>query len=103
MLYICPNKQIEIMPRTQTGIIITKIIGQNTFNFNVGEMLTNKGSKKFVFVEQITEWTEEDNEIFGFIMPNTVTGWKFYFDVCTTEFGAINLAGKKLIQNWKNI
>ena len=36
-------------------------------------------------------------------MPNTVTSWKFYFDILTTEFGAINLAGKKLIQNWKNI
>ena len=59
--------------------------------------------KKFVFVEQVTEWTEQDNEIFGFVMPNTVTSWKFYFDVLTTEFGAINLAGKKLIQNWKNI
>ena len=65
--------------------------------------MTIKGSKKFVFVEQVTEWTEEDNEIFGFVMPNTVTNWKFYFDVLTTEFGAINLAGRKLIKNWKNI
>ena len=39
---------------TTTGIIITKTFGQNTFTFNVGEMLTNKGSKKFVFVEQVT-------------------------------------------------
>ena len=36
-------------------------------------------------------------------MPNTVTSWKFYFDILTTECRAINLAGKKLIQNWKNI
>lgn len=34
---------------------------------------------------------------------NTITTWKFYFDVLTTEFGAINLAGRKLIKNWKNI
>jgi len=88
---------------TTTGNIITKTFGQNTFNFDVGEIITNKGSKKFVFVEQVTEWTEQDNEIFGFIMPNTVTNWKFYFDICTTEFGAINLAGKKLIKNWEKI
>lgn len=83
-----------------TGIIITKEIGQNKFTFNVGEILTKKGSKKFVFVEQVTKFTEEDNKIFGFEMPNAVTNWKFYFDVLTTEFGAINLAGKKLINNW---
>ena len=71
---------------TTTGIIITKTFGQNTFTFNVGEMLTNKGSKKFVFVEQVTEWTEQDNEIFGFVMPNTVTSWKFYFDSLTEAF-----------------
>lgn len=33
----------------------------------------------------------------------TITNWKFYFDILTTEFGAINLAGKKLINNWENI
>lgn len=85
---------------TTTGNIVTKTYGQNTFTFNVGEILTNKGSRKFVFVEQVTKWTSEDNEIFGFVMPNTVTNWKFYFDVLTTEFGAINLAGRKLIKNW---
>lgn len=88
---------------TTTGNIITKVYGQNTFIFNVGEMLTNKGSKKFVFVEQITKWAEEDNAIFGFVMNDTITNWKFYFGICTTEFGAINLAGKKLIKNWENI
>lgn len=88
---------------TTTGNIITQTYGQNIFTFNVGEMLTNTGSKKFVFVEQETKWTEEDNEIFGFLMQNTITNWKFYFDITTTEFGAINLAGKKLINNWKNI
>ena len=86
-----------------TGNIVIKKLGQNTFTFNVGEIMTSKGSKKFVFVEQITEWTEEDNEIFGFVMPNTVTSWKFYFDVLTSEFGAINLAGRKLIKDWKKI
>ena len=86
-----------------TGNIVTKKFGQNSFTFNVGEIMTSKGSKKFVFVEQTTEWTEEDNEIFGFVMPKAVTSWKFYFDVLTTEFGAINLAGRKLIKDWKNI
>jgi len=86
-----------------TGNIITKVYGQNTFTFNVGEMFTNKGSKKFVFVEQTTKWTEEDCRVFGFDMNDTVTNWKFYFDICTTEFGAINLAGGKLIKYWKNI
>ena len=86
-----------------TGNIITKTFGQNTFTFNVGEILTSQGSKKFVFVEQVTEWTSEDNEIFGFVMPPVVTSWKFYFDILTTEFGAINLAGRKLIKNWVKI
>ena len=86
-----------------TGNIITKVFGQNEFKFNVGEMLFNNGSKKFVFVEQITKWSNEDYKIFGMIMPDTVTNWKFYFDINTTEFGAINLAGKKLIKNWVNI
>ena len=86
-----------------TGNIITKVFGQNEFKFNVGEMLFNNGSKKFVFVEQITKWSNEDYIIFGMIMPDTVTNWKFYFDINTTEFGAINLAGKKLIKNWVNI
>lgn len=36
-------------------------------------------------------------------MPNTINNWKFYFDLNTSEFGAINLAGKKLINNWINI
>ena len=88
---------------TTTGIIITKIYGQNTFTFNVGEILTNTGSKKFVFVEQETVFTLEDNQIFGFTMPNAIINWKFYYDITTTEFGAINLAGKKLIKYWKNI
>ena len=88
---------------TTTGNIITKTFGQNIYTFNVGEMLTNTGSKKFVFVTQVTEWTKEDNEIFGFEMDNTITKWKFFFPVCTTEFGAINLAGNKLITNWENI
>jgi len=88
---------------TTTGNIITKTFGQNTFTFNVGETITRKGSVKFVFVEQVTKWTKEDNKIFGFDMEDTVTNWKFYFDILTTEFGAINLAGNKLINNWENI
>jgi hypothetical protein len=88
---------------TLTGNIVTKTYGQNTFTFNVGEVITNKGSQKFVFVEQCTTWSDEDNKIFGFEMPNNIINWKFYFDVLTTEFGAINLAGKKLIKHWKNI
>lgn len=86
-----------------TGNIITKTFEQNTFTFNVGEIFTKKGSKRFVFVKQITKWNKEDNEIFGFDMEDTVINWKFYFDILTTEFGAINLAGKKLINNWENI
>jgi len=86
-----------------TGNIITKTFGQNTFTFNVSEVITKKGSKKFVSVKQITKWSLEDNIIFGFEMENTIINYKFYFDVLTTEFGAINLAGKKLINNWKNI
>jgi hypothetical protein len=88
---------------TTTGNIITKTYGQNTFTFNVGEIITKKGSEKFVFVEQVTKFNDEDNKIFGFDMPNAVANWKFYFDILTTEFGAINLAGKKLINNWENI
>ena len=86
-----------------TGNIITYTYGQNTFKFNVGEILSFKGSKKYVFVTQTTIWTKEDNEIFGFEMEDTICKWRFYFDINTTEFGAINLAGKKLIQNWVNI
>ena len=88
---------------TTTGNIITSNYGQNTYTFNVGEMLTNTGSKKFVFVTQTTVWTKEDNDIFGFEMEDSVAKFRFYFDLNTTEFGAINLAGKKLINNWKNI
>jgi hypothetical protein len=87
-----------------TGKIISKTLGQNKFTFNVGEMKTLKGkSKRFVYVTQLTEWTKEDNMLFGFEMENTVTNWKFIFDITTSEFGAINLAGKKLINNWVNI
>lgn len=86
-----------------TGNIITKTYGQNTFTFNVGEIITKKGSKKYVFVTQTTVWTKEDNEIFGFEMEDSVVKFRFYFDINTTEFGAINLAGKKLINNWENI
>jgi hypothetical protein len=88
---------------TTTGNIITKTFGQTTFTFNVGEMLTNTGSKKFVFIEQRTKFTKEDNEVFGFEMEDAVCKHRLYFDVTTTEFGAINLAGKKLINNWINI
>jgi hypothetical protein len=88
---------------TTTGNIITKTFGQNTYLFNVGEILTSKGSKKYVFVTQTTVWTKEDNEIFGFEMEDSVAKFRFYFDLSTTEFGAINLAGKKLINNWEKI
>ena len=87
-----------------TGKILTKTFGQNKFTFNVGEMKTLKGkAKRFVYVTQLTEWTKEDNDLFGFEMENTITNWKFIFDITTSEFGAINLAGKKLINNWENI
>lgn len=91
------------MKTTQTGIIITKTIGQNTFTFNVEELYTLKGIKKMVKVIQETIWSKEDNILFGFEMENTITKWNFYFDITTSEFGAINLAGKKLINNWENI
>jgi len=91
------------MTTTQTGIIITKTIDQNTFTFNVEELYTLKGIKKMVKVIQETIWSEEDNKLFGFEMEKTITKWNFYFDITTSEFGAINLAGKKLINNWENI
>jgi hypothetical protein len=91
------------MKTESTGIIITKIIGQNKFTFNVKELYTLKGIKKMVYVIQETMWNEEDNKLFGFEMENTINKWNFYFDVTTSEFGAINLAGKKLINNWENI
>lgn len=88
---------------TTTGNIITKNFGQNIYNFNVEEILTAKGSKKYVYVTQTTVWNKEDNKIFGFEMEDTIVKFRFYFDLNTTEFGAINLAGKKLIQNWIDI
>lgn len=96
-------KDLEQIKDDSTGFIVTKKYGQNIFRFSVGEILTNQGSKKFVFVEQETEWNQKDFEIFEMFIPNAITNWKFYFDILTTEFGAINLAGKKLIQDWKNI
>ena len=75
----------------------------NKFTFNVKELYTLKGIKKMVYVIQETMWNEEDNKLFGFEMENTINKWNFYFDVTTSEFGAINLAGKKLINNWENI
>ena len=86
-----------------TGNIVTIKIGQNEFTFNVGTRFTNTGTKRYVFVKQETIWNEEDLEIFGFEMPNLVINRKFYYDLTTSEFGAINLAGNKLINNWKNI
>lgn len=80
----------------------TKVI-ENTM-LKGGDMTENQIKELFFlgyFEEKPTQ--EEDNEIFGFVMPKTVTSWKFYFDVLTTEFGAINLAGRKLIKDWKNI
>ena len=50
---------------TTTGNIITKIYGQNTFTYNVGEIITKKGSKKFCFVEQVTEFSAEDKVKFS--------------------------------------
>ncbi len=91
------------MTTIKTGIIITKTIGQNVFTFNIEELYTLKGIKKKVNVIQETIWNEDDNKLFGFEMENTITKWNFYFDVTTSEFGAINLAGKKLINNWENI
>jgi len=91
------------MTTTQTGIIVTKSIGQNTFTFNVEELYTKSGIKKNVKVIQETFWSKEDNEMFGFEMENTITKWNLFFDITTSEFGAINLAGKKLINNWENI
>ena len=91
------------MKTAQTGIIITKTFGQNTFTFNVEDIYTLKGTKRAVYVIQKTVWSNEDKELFGFDIQNSMTKYKFYFDVATTEFGAINLVGKKLINNWINI
>jgi hypothetical protein len=96
-------KTVNKIKDDSTGFIITKKYGQNIFRFSVGEIFTNQGSKKFVFVEQETKWNQKDFEIFGMFIPNAITNWKFYFDILTTEYGAINLAGKKLIKDWKNI
>jgi outer membrane protein assembly factor BamB len=93
----------NIMMTTQTGIMITKTFGQNIFTFNVEDMFTLNGTKRAVYVIQETVWSNEDKELFGFDIKNSITKYKFYFDVATTEFGVINLAGKKLINNWINI
>jgi hypothetical protein len=96
-------KTVNKIKDDSTGFIITKKYGQNIFRFSVGEIFTNQGSKKFVFIEQETKWNHKDFEIFEMFIPNAITNWKFYFDILTTEYGAINLAGKKLIKDWKNI
>ena len=86
-----------------TGNIITKTFGQNNFTFEVVDFLGSKGLKKQVKVTQETVWSKEDIEIFGMEMENNITKWNLFFDITTSEFGAINLAGKKLIKNWENI
>lgn len=87
-----------------TGIIVNKKFGQNIFSFEVLDYIGGKkGSQKMVLITQITKFTKEDNEIFGFEMPPAVTNWKLYFPFILSEFDAINMAGKKLINNWENI
>ena len=46
-LYQQESEKLKLKIMTTTGNIITKIYGQNTFTFNVGEIITKKGSKKF--------------------------------------------------------
>lgn len=89
---------------TTTGNIITKVFGQNTFYFTVLDYIGGKkGSQKMVLITQTTEFTKEDNKIFGFEMPPSVIKWRFFFPYILSEFDAINMAGKKLIANWENI
>lgn len=87
-----------------TGIIVNKKFEQNIFSFEVLDYIGGKkGSQKMVLITQITNFTKEDNEIFGFEMPPVVTKWRLYFPFILSEFDAINMAGKKLINNWENI
>ncbi len=89
---------------TTTGIIVNRTFGQNDFSFEVLDYIGGKkGSQKLVLITQTTNFTKEDNEIFGFEMPPAVTNWRFYFPYILSEFDAINMAGKKIINNWENI
>jgi hypothetical protein len=84
------------------GIILTKQFGSNKFEFNVTSISNRyNGIMYKVNVKQTTFFTEEESKELGFDI--NVINWTFSPDFQTTEFGAINYAGKKLIEKWINI
>jgi hypothetical protein len=84
------------------GIILTKQFGSNKFEFNVTSISNRyNGTMYKVNVKQTTFFTEEESKELGF--DTNVINWTFSPDFQTTEFGAINYAGKKLIEKWINI
>ena len=87
---------------TQIGKIYEKTIGSNTFFFDVfAESNRFSGTLYTVKVKQVTKFNDEEKALLG--MSENVINWKFNTTFQTTEFGAINYAGNKLIKGWVNI
>lgn len=85
----------------KVGKIYTYTEGAHKFEFELSTQISADYGCYFVTIKQTTTFTKKEQSNFG--MDKFTLTYKDFVPINTSEFGAINIIGKKYLKNWKNI